>query len=113
MTINGITHLIRLLLLKDMSYVLTCELLSDRNEAEFGIRNQVSGGNYHIAMLCASYVLSSLSFQRLFSKLQSGASSTHECEDCCYEGLSEEASDNIESCFQKTSTLTDNEKSFI
>ena len=42
MTINGIIHLIRLLLQKNMSYVLTCEFLSDRIEAEFGIWHQLT-----------------------------------------------------------------------
>ena len=34
-----------------MTYVLTCEFLSDRIEAEFEIWRQLSGGNYHISML--------------------------------------------------------------
>ena len=89
--------------------MLTCEFLSDRIEAEFGLWRQLSGGNYHISM---QQVLSSLSFQRVkFNKLQCESSSKHESEDCCKEDLSEEVWEHIESCFQKTSTLTDIEKS--
>ena len=60
-------------------------------------------------------VLSSLSFQRLklFMKLQCEPSSKHESEDCCKEDLSEEVCEYIESCFQKTSTLTYIEKSTL
>ena len=68
MTINGIIHIIRLLLQKKMSYVLTCEF-------EFGIWCQLSGGNYHISM---QQVLTSLSFRRLklFIEKQCKPSST-------------------------------------
>ena len=92
-----------------MNYVLTNEFLSDRIEAEFGIWRQLSGGNYHISM---QQVLSSLSFQRLklFHKLQCESSSKHEGENCLEE-LSEEDWDNVATCFQRTSSLSDNEKS--
>ena len=66
----------------------------------------------HISM---QQVLSNLSFQRLklCNKLQCEPSSKHENEDCCKEDLSEEVWEYIESCFQKTSTLTDIEKSTL
>ena len=110
MTLNGIIHLTRLFLTRKMNYVITNEFLSDRIEAEFGIWRQLSGGNYHISM---QQVLSSLSFQRLklFHKLQCESSSKHEGENCCLEELSEEDWDNVATCFQRTSSLSDNEKS--
>ena len=66
----------------------------------------------HISM---QQVLSSLSFPglKLFNKLQCEPSSKHESEDCCKEDLSEEVWEYIEPCFQKTSTLTDMEKSTL
>ena len=100
MTLNGIIHLTRLFITKKMKYVLTNEFLSDRIEAEFGIWRQI---------------LSSLSFQRLklFHKLQCESSSKHEGENCCLEELSEEDWDNVATCFQRTSSLSDNEKSTL
>ena len=70
----------------------------------------IKSGNYHISM---QQVLSSLSFQRLklFHKLQCESSSKHEGENCCLEELSEEDWDNVATCFQRTSSLSDNEKS--
>ena len=47
----------------------------------------------------------------LFHKLQCESSSKHEGENCCLEELSEEDWGNVATCFQRTSSLSDNEKS--
>ena len=51
-SINGIIHLIRLLLQKKMSYVLTCEYISDRIGAVFGIWRQMVVTNIYQCNKC-------------------------------------------------------------
>ena len=47
---------------------------------------------------------------KLLHKLQCESSSKHEGEHCCLEELSEEDWNNVTTCFQRTSSLSDNEE---
>ena len=113
MTLNGITQLIKTLLDKGLTYVLTREFSSDRIEAEFGIWRQLHGGNYHISML---QVLSSAKFQKLklYLKLKKDKNSNHvQLNNCCSEELTADELEEVDNCFSGASNLNDDEKSSL
>ena len=112
LTLIGLVDMVKMLLVnKKFAYVLLGEFQSDRLEGEFGIMQQMSGGNY----ISYEQILSSVKLRRskLFTQLEVPYNNTHEDDICCETELNDDEVDFMDNCFEMVDTISLNTKSTL